>query len=422
MMYNNFGVGQMSISARFSGYNQSSVSRAAKADKFQEQLAVLKQEMTLERLRQDKTEDADKTTDQNQDSLAAGVGDGQLFSAWDSNLSVDEALQQLDSNLSRIGAFSLSSKIEAQEAIEHLASQYSVYKDYISKSGSSDQRKQLDKIMEKHIDKYAREFSEVIGGFFEDNGLSGERQCMYEAVKERIQTLSQDYDDYISKNQADYNRLFEEAQQGKSCLAFDLRKAYKADGDMERFYRYRDGGYTREELSEAVRLVKVANLLMGEGEAEAVSEEELGVKLGTIALKGLAFLETSKARGKHKETFQNAVYSRVTELMDESDALLAEKSENAQDERAYQPLDRTAVKSIIETMVEAYTNTHSFSRALTIGQEEGLQLYCAKADENSAVIRYRNSSYWRGVAEQFAAGKKRDVYKRLNISLLNVKA
>ncbi|HWP50819.1 MAG TPA: hypothetical protein VN626_03885, partial [Clostridia bacterium] len=209
-------------------------------------------------------------------------------------------------------------------------------------------------------------------------------------------------------------------QQGKSCLAFELRKAYKQDGDGE--LSDAKDGYTREKLSEAANLVKVAQQLTSSEKAEAVSEEELGVKFGTTVLKGLAFLETSVAKREHKEAFLKAIDSRTTQLIDESDAQLAKCNETAQDESAYKPLDRAAVLSIILTMVKAYTNTQSFSKALTIGQEEGLQLFCAKADDNSKTIRYQNSSYWRGVAEQFSSGDKRNVYKRLNLSLLNVKA
>lgn len=377
---------------------------------FESKLLELRVEMNIKR-----TDTVEKTSGKPAQALDKpsffDTGNPLLFDAWGDSVPIEEALKALDANLSRIGDYSLSSGISIEEALEHIASQASLYKNRIIKGEASEQLKNLNAIIEKHTEKLARGFAQEVGSFFEGNGMTGEGKRMYDSVKERISFLTRDYDAYITKRGSDFEAIAKAAGEGRKSLAFELRIAYKKDGNGERFSSIIPA-YSRKELTAAAALVKASEEITRSGKGGTVSEEELGVRLGAIALNGLSFLQGSSAAKGHKAAFLSSIGTHLNKLMDESDAMLAAKSGSSDDADLYKPLDRRAVLSVVKAMTEHYNATGSIKRALRIGTERGLSTYLSKADLNHGTERYRGSDYWNGqlnmLVEEHKNVKKRE--------------
>ena len=284
-------------------------------------------------------------------------GNARLFSVWDSKVSIDVALKELEENFSAIGEFSLDSKIKPEEAIEHFASQYTIYKQHIKKYGSTEQLQALDSILNQYVEKYAKEFSEVVGGFFEDHGMKNERKNMYESFQNRVTRLIDTCENYIKINPDTFQKIVDEAETNGKCAAFEFLAAYKKDGDMETFKPGSRIDYTRKELAGATELVRRANGILNAGAPGIENEEELGVRFGKIALNGFAALGNTSANGEHREVFLNAVKSRIDDLISESDKLLEAKRQETHDEISYAPLERDVIYNIINVMIERYWKT-----------------------------------------------------------------
>ena len=73
------------------------------------------------------------------------------------------------------------------DSLDYLSSQYSVLKNKIQEDfQGEDLKKQislLDNMFDSTIDRFSHEFSNMVGGFLDNNGLSGEKNEVYNSVK-----------------------------------------------------------------------------------------------------------------------------------------------------------------------------------------------------------------------------------------------
>lgn len=140
-------------------------------------------------------------------------------------------------------------------------------------------------------------------------------------------------------------------------------------------------------------MAKAASRCIDGGAAGTASEEELGVRLGTMALTGYRLAESSKALQYHKQAVLDAFGTRMETLLDESDRLLSKKAETG-GKAAYPPLDRAAVASIAETMIGTYRVTGSMERGLEAGIAKAHKRFLEKKNSGGAAERYRRPAYW----------------------------
>ena len=113
------------ISPSYYNYNTDRFSTMRKTDEekdFKEKLKDFRHDMRLASLQAKENKNNAKKKESpifspNQD----------LFSKWDNTLSLEEHLENLDKNLSKLDVLSDSSRISVAEGIEHLASQYAIY-------------------------------------------------------------------------------------------------------------------------------------------------------------------------------------------------------------------------------------------------------------------------------------------------------
>lgn len=322
----------------------------------------------------------------------------ELAALREKGLSSEVDLDALDKALSKISKYRLDKAAQQpQQIIEMMASQYSVMKDRIRKHFGGAQRDEkleaLDKVMDKHVERYAKSLSEAVGGFYEKHGISGEKARMYQSVKDGVYCLSEDYDGFIGRNSG-FAQIPKGDEWLENCgdyMASQLRGAYaREDGS----FRTGSGSYNMFQIGEAASLVMAAGMIAKSEKAGPVSEEELGIRLGSMAVKGMSVTDGSRALNGHKQAFLSSIGVSMDEILDESDRQITALREDTRLEASYPPLNRKAVASLVGTMVNTYGSTGSIKEALEAGIQRGCRMFKEKENPNGEIERYRKSQYW----------------------------
>lgn len=307
-------------------------------------------------------------------------------------------LEKLERELTEItGHDFMKSTADIGQVLEEMASRFAVVKARIEREPEDGQKggrlQTLTDLMERQTQRLAENFADSVGGFYEKHGLDGERDKMYQSVLENAHSLYKEYDAFAKKG--NYGNVPAEDAWLRNCdeyMASELRSAY-VRGDVCCVSSLKSGTIHTKDLSAASDLAKAASHCIDGGAAGSVSEEELGVRLGTMALTGYNVVESSKALQYHKQAVLDAFGTRMETLLDESDRLLSKKAETG-GKAAYPPLDRAAVASIAETMIGTYRVTGSMERGLEAGIAKAHKRFLEKKNSGGAVERYRRSAYW----------------------------
>lgn len=324
------------------------------------------------------------------------------------NMTAEDALRSFEAKMSKISNFSIQNGNEMRKTMDDLASNYAVYKRHLVKYGTEKQIKKFEAVFEKTVDRYSKSYADEVGGFFENGGMAGEKERMYEAVKDRIYTLANSYDEFISNFGEIMNGIISESEDGVFGIVEGVQSAYKENGDMELVTPNASGKYTRDALSAAVDLIAYTDKMMARGKASTQSEEEQGGKLGTLAVEALSFLKTSAAISEHKEIFLNIVGERIEQIVNESDKLLEKSADQSVVKGAFSQLDRDAVYSIIQKMMDCFNQTKSITDAV-VGKKIGLWSYLEKQDANVNIIRYQYSDYWEKIQQKSEQQRKQQI-------------
>ncbi|MEG1567858.1 MAG: hypothetical protein RR347_09260, partial [Anaerovoracaceae bacterium] len=91
--------------------------------------------------------------------------------------------------------------------VDYMASRYAVIKEHITANFTGEEQLSQLKKLEQSVgtakETMAREFSNRVGGFLEENGAAGEKEKIYTSIIEEFSNKANGYSDYI-KNNADY--------------------------------------------------------------------------------------------------------------------------------------------------------------------------------------------------------------------------
>ena len=153
-------MGNIKMQDSFSHIGNVSVkNKKAEKKSFQEQLKEFRHDIRTDSM---KSKNKQKKTEEKTQKPQSFEPNQKLFSKWDSSLSIDENLKVLNRNLSQVDI----SDISVTEAMGHFASQGAIYGDYIKKNGTAEQKEKFEKIMADHIERFAKDFSDKVGGIF----------------------------------------------------------------------------------------------------------------------------------------------------------------------------------------------------------------------------------------------------------------
>lgn len=116
---------------------------------------------------------------------------------------------------------------QLEQSVDYLSSRYAVMKNRIEKGYSGEERTarldELDQMMNKHKEKLAQNFADEVGTIFEENGVSGEKERLFQSVLTKINQQIETYTNFIKDN-PDFANI---KDADKTCLSKD--SAYLAN-------------------------------------------------------------------------------------------------------------------------------------------------------------------------------------------------
>ncbi|QTN01105.1 hypothetical protein ERJ70_18515 [Sediminibacillus dalangtanensis] len=150
---------------------------------------------------------------------------------------------------------SVSSTDNIANDLDYLASQYVQFAQQIKQSYSgekqADQLQKLEAIIGTQIEEYAESFSTIVGGFLENNGVSGEQTALKDSVLSQFQQRKEQYQTFVEQNE-DFAGIRGTADEwllaDNQFMAEQLQHAYtkeKVEGKDKENKGYGDGGLSR---------------------------------------------------------------------------------------------------------------------------------------------------------------------------------
>ncbi|SDM44920.1 hypothetical protein [Sediminibacillus halophilus] len=89
--------------------------------------------------------------------------------------------------------------------LDYLASQYVQLEQRIKQSYSGEEQvnnlQKLNDLMGTHVQKYAKSFSTIVGSFFEDNGVTGEKIKIKDSILSQFQQRKEQYQSFVEQNE-----------------------------------------------------------------------------------------------------------------------------------------------------------------------------------------------------------------------------
>lgn len=318
--------------------------------------------------------------------------------------------------------------------LDSIASQYVVTKDYINATYNDEERAaqldRLEKVTNASKQNAARYFADAVGGFLEKNGVSGERDRLYQSVLSEVDQKIVLYSEFSQSNQdyADINGP-EEAwlKQDSAYMSSELRKAVAGAEMPETKSIQNSEGYTVDEMEKMCSFAKemdsYSRYIPGSTKEVVTgqeTEESLGLKLSELNLKAKLFSECSGVSDKVKDIVSKSADHFIASAIDKEQAYMekwsqiqiqntyellregriSQKKADEQIEsihRGFSAVDKNAIYAVINKVQSTYESTGSASKALLEGAVFALNSYVEKTQDGqySGVHRYdKGARYW----------------------------
>lgn len=282
------------------------------------------------------------------------------------------------------------------DSLDYLSSQYSVLKNQIQENfQGEDLKKQislLDNIFESTIDRYSHEFSNMVGGFLENNGLSGEKDEIYNSVKNIYSEQVKNYSKYIDENdnyaniKSPKNKWLEK---DNYYMSSKLREVCKS-GD----YKDLDKTYSKDELSVMSTFVNnIKKPIYCEWEFDQ-NEEALGLNFGIIELKTNILLENSNLRDDIVDKINIVKKNYYHNTIENYDNKYANSQKIVQDKRGFARMDKQAINDVFKFVINKYNNSNNISDTINESLDYAKNKYDEKRKDikYSDIYRYSNNS------------------------------
>lgn len=374
-----------------------------KKEEFDKTLNEMRRDIRERFRRADEIDINPKALEANEITEDFEIPEGAVLNPWQGDflgMNTKEALQKFESNLSNLSEFSLKSSRDVKDSIDQMASLYTVFKKHVSQNGTNDDLKQLEDIFEKHVDKYAKGYSEEVGTFFEKNGMEDEVKHLNYAVKKRIYATAKDYDKFITaKPNVGYVEKDDELDKDIE-LASKLIDTYRKTGNGETISMLDSYDYTSTHLAELVDMVTLGIEIDSIGTKSHVSDKDIGTQLGRIKIKAQQMLDSTFFMGAHEIMFNKFVDTHVGKLIDTYEDERNVSSDYSNKDR--KPIDRDYINSIMREMQSSYNDL--FTRVLFNRVHNKGEFDLGKfAQENSDWGRtYGSLDFWNSVTQDLA--------------------
>lgn len=287
--------------------------------------------------------------------------------------------------------------------IDYIASRYSVLQSKIQSEYSGDEQKnqleKLDDVFNQAKNKFADSYSQVVGGFFEQNGVSGETDKIKNSVLSILEDRQKTYTALL-KNNPDYATVADPKDkwilQDDAYLAQELRKAentHSASTEQKTSETYSlddlegAGKYIQEIMSDPVQI-----------SSALYDEESLGVNLAVRAMKTDFFTRNVSISKEMSQAISQSFQGYMENYLNRWDQGLKEQEEESNRFGAknnYPPLDRKAVYNTFQYTMEAYKRTGNIEAALKDGTQYSKKIFDQKVQNKNyqGIVRYSVSTW-----------------------------
>lgn len=296
---------------------------------------------------------------------------------------------------------------QLKESMNFLSSQYAVMKKHISQNFTGNEQKaeleKLNQMVDAHKTNIANAFTDKVGGFFEDNGIAGEREKIYQSIVTEFDNSVAQYENFIKDN-GDYARISgtkdEWLKNDTNYMASELRKSVAVSTKDKAVAPTEQRSYDMEELQAVGDMVDeiksygfAAN---NRNKTKTGSEEEIGLNLAELALKTQVFSKNSNVSASLKKALSKSVDNFIKDTINEIDAEYRKKSDEAvisADKKGYAPLDKNAITSVIDKVLTTYEKTGSASKSMKDGAVFAVEKFNSKRNDNGEVYRYKGNAF-----------------------------
>lgn len=305
-----------------------------------------------------------------------------------------------DSPTYRLGADDFKIKTD------YLASRYAAMKDRIQNNFSGQERKEqlekLDTLYGKAIEEIAGGYSDIVGDFFEQNGVSGKKEKIYNSIVNGVKNKVEEYQKYLSGN-PDFMGL--KGTKDEWLLQDDEYVASLLRGESIESVPSRDGkdSYTLKDLDLIGRFV--SELSRWEADSNIVNimdEERIGLDFAMLSMKVDYLRKEGEISSTLDQTLQKVLDGFMKGFLERTDDKLADlRNQNAtwKDEEGYAGLDRQAVWNIYNATMGHYKKSGDVMEALIHGAQYGVS-HTLNNTNNETYRKMNNRLYWANFFEK----------------------
>lgn len=295
------------------------------------------------------------------------------------------------------------------DKVNYIASRYAVLKDRVDTNYSGDRHSQemekLDSLFSEAKKLLADSYANVVGGFLEENGVSGETEKLRKSVLQEIDSQVDKYSQYIQNNE-DYVKI--DSQQDKWLLQDDAFMAARLRDNMDNTDNIQISG-TEEKQSSLYSLydMDMAGMYAKQTSEQYDSldytgficnEESIGLDLAVQDIKTQYITKKTKMSSNMasviNSAFQGYMKNYVNKL-NEQMKKSAEQTNISGSRQLYGPLDTSAIYNVYQYTMEQYRSNGDMQQALQSGSEFGKEQYEKKVDsaDYGTMARYQSNIY-----------------------------
>lgn len=318
-----------------------------------------------------------------------------------------------------------------KQDVDYIASRYAAMQERINAEFTGEERTEnlnrLDEMLNAAKDKLAQSFSDEMGDFFEENGVSGDKESIYQSVLSAVDQKASQYADFIKANKeyADIGPGEEWLRKDSSYMSSELRKAMSGADTPQTVAEDADR-YTLDEMEKLYAFTKELESYSdyGSNPEKAIltgnfTEETIGIKLADLTLKGMVFNESAGVSDKVKDIVSKSIQNFISTTIEAEQAYMdkwsglqiqgmikaanegAYSPENAQKEiqqikKAHTAVNKDAIYAVIDKVASSYQKTGDAGQALIDGAVFAKNAFDRKAQdkEYDGIRRYDVESRW----------------------------
>ncbi|AMX00712.1 hypothetical protein [Rummeliibacillus stabekisii] len=309
--------------------------------------------------------------------------------------------KMVEFNVSAKGGLSFERIAAISERIDFLASEYCTYRERIARDFSGEEEiKQIEKledIWSRGLERLINAYTETVGDFFERNGAVGEKEYMRHSILVIYQQKVDQYKEFLEQN-PDYAQLKGSQDawlERDSYFMGDLLRLLFSGVKMQAQLTNSGDGYQVIDLAAAGAFYQSAKKWLINQKSTAVSEEQLGVELGFLAMKLVVLLQTEELSASLKEKLKGVYDSFVDYKIED----LNKRQEEAKHDpysiqaHSYSKLDAESVHYWLRQMrtsIQQGNVEKIFLEIIPLAYEE----FQKKTVEKSELERYQQPNDW----------------------------